>query len=236
MRYIADSNGYVKEVSFGADITCNGNTCKAYTGAVPSGYASLEAWALAEVEKLYRWKIVNGNLTLDSSAVAPGDFKKSYIKIVKSGDTTDFSSDHNYFDPLRTTSLSFAVGNLSRSVYLFDTFGDRELYEAPGVHIGPNIRTVRVDWSIHFQNNASANCRMLTHVIKVDGEDNSQAAAHTLVDTIQAGSRLTQSGSTLVSVSQGDFICLRCYKEAAARDIDVIGNYAATQLCVEAID
>lgn len=71
MRYIADTDGYVKQVSFGADIFCDNDTCTEYTGAVPSGYTSLEAWFCSEVEKLYRWKIVDGNLTLDSTAVAP---------------------------------------------------------------------------------------------------------------------------------------------------------------------
>lgn len=73
MRYIADSDGYVKEVSFGADIVCDGQVCTEYTGAVPTGYASLEAWFMEELEKLYRWKIVDGNLTLDSTAAAPSD-------------------------------------------------------------------------------------------------------------------------------------------------------------------
>lgn len=71
MRYIADSGGYVKQVSFGADITCDGVTCTEYTGSIPTGYASLESWYLVESEKLYRWKVVNGNLTLDSSATEP---------------------------------------------------------------------------------------------------------------------------------------------------------------------
>lgn len=236
MRYIADSSGYVKEVSFGADITCNGNTCKAYTGAVPSGYKSLEAWALAETEKLYRWKIVNGNLTLDSSAVAPGDFKKSFIKIFKAADTADFSTAHNYFDPLQEAKLSFAVGNLSQSTYAFGTFGDREMYVVPGVHVGQNIRNVRVDFSVRFQNNDTAGCAIMTQIIRVDAEDNSQAVALNVADTMPAGpARFTQTGSTLIPVSVGDFICLRCYKGVAGRDIDVIADYASTQLCVEAI-
>lgn len=71
MRYIADSNGYVKEVSFGAMITCDGSSCKNYTGGVPSGYSSLEDWFVAECEQLYRWKVVNGNLVMDAGAVAP---------------------------------------------------------------------------------------------------------------------------------------------------------------------
>lgn len=71
MRYIADSDGYVKEVSFGAIITCGGSSCIEYTGAVPEGYTSLEDWCNACGGELYRWKIVGGNLTVDPSAEAP---------------------------------------------------------------------------------------------------------------------------------------------------------------------
>lgn len=71
MRYIADANGYVKEISFGATIVCDGKGCTEYTGAVPGEYSCLEYWYTAEKEHLYRWKIVGGNLTLDSNATAP---------------------------------------------------------------------------------------------------------------------------------------------------------------------
>lgn len=71
MRYIADSSGYLQEVSFGAEITCGGQSCAEYTGSVPSGHDSLEAWYIAECETLYRWKIVDGELVEDTSAVEP---------------------------------------------------------------------------------------------------------------------------------------------------------------------
>lgn len=81
MRYIADANGYLKEVSFGATIECNDTGCTEYTGGVPSGYDSLVEWFVAEADKLYRWKIVNGELTLDSTATAPADAKETkYLK------------------------------------------------------------------------------------------------------------------------------------------------------------
>ena len=67
MRYILNSSGYLQEVSFGATIQCGGVSCKEYTGSVPSGYSSLANWFTKEGDKLYRWKIVNGQLTLDSS-------------------------------------------------------------------------------------------------------------------------------------------------------------------------
>lgn len=69
MRYIVDSDGYLLSVSFGAQIECGGVNCTEYTGAVPDGYDSLEDWYTQECEKLYRWMIVSGNLTLDSSAI-----------------------------------------------------------------------------------------------------------------------------------------------------------------------
>lgn len=73
MRYIADSAGYVKEVSFGAEIACGGSECVEYTGAVPEGYTSLEDWFNACGGELWRWMIVDGNLTLDPSAEPPAD-------------------------------------------------------------------------------------------------------------------------------------------------------------------
>lgn len=70
MRYIADNNGYLLQVSFGAMIECNGRGCVEYTGGVPSGYADLADWFSKEGDKLYRWKIVSSQLTLDSSVPA----------------------------------------------------------------------------------------------------------------------------------------------------------------------
>lgn len=67
MRYILNSNGYLQEVSFGADILCDGAYCTEYTGKVPSGYDDLVDWFIKEGDKLYRWQIVEGQLTLDSS-------------------------------------------------------------------------------------------------------------------------------------------------------------------------
>lgn len=73
MRIITDSDGRVLDVSFGALISCGGQDGADYTGTVPTGYTSLEDWYTKEGDKLYRWKIVDGELTLDSSAVAPVD-------------------------------------------------------------------------------------------------------------------------------------------------------------------
>lgn len=71
MRYIADGRGYLKEVSFGADISCNGKVCTLYTGEIPSGYSSLMDWFTAECDNLHRWHIVDGQLTIDDAAADP---------------------------------------------------------------------------------------------------------------------------------------------------------------------
>ena len=85
MRYITDTDGYVKEVSWGADISCGGQDCTDYTGTVPTGYTSLEDWYTKEGDKLYRWKIVDGELTLDSSATAPTDKLPAADYVVEQG-------------------------------------------------------------------------------------------------------------------------------------------------------
>lgn len=87
MRYIVNAAGYVKNVSFGATITCGGVNCTEYTGAIPEEYDSLEAWYLAECEYLYRWKIVNGDLALDGEAEAPTPDAKHAITAVTIGTT-----------------------------------------------------------------------------------------------------------------------------------------------------
>ena len=71
MRYIANDDGYLLEVSFGAEIYCNGRGCTEYTGAVPEGYDSLADWFTQECDKFYRWHIVAGNLTKDNNAASP---------------------------------------------------------------------------------------------------------------------------------------------------------------------
>ena len=71
MRYIVNSSNYVLAVGFGCDLRVSGKDCTEYTGRVPSGWGTLEEWYEDEGDKLWRWKIVSGNLTLDSSAKAP---------------------------------------------------------------------------------------------------------------------------------------------------------------------
>ena len=73
MRYITNADNCLVSVSFGADIECAWGVCREYTGAVPSGYSSLEDWYTEEAEKLCRWKVVSGNLTLVAGAVVPKD-------------------------------------------------------------------------------------------------------------------------------------------------------------------
>ena len=73
MRYVTNSNNYVVSISFGAEVECAHGYCKEYEGSIPSGYISLEDWYASEMDNLCRWKIVDGELTLATSAVEPVD-------------------------------------------------------------------------------------------------------------------------------------------------------------------
>lgn len=64
MRYILDDRGYVKYCS-DTQMTCENKSCTLYEGAVPDGYETIEEWAINANIRAY--KIVNGNLVLDSA-------------------------------------------------------------------------------------------------------------------------------------------------------------------------
>lgn len=67
MRYILNDTGYLSAVSFGGDVICGEDGCTEYTGSVPVGYISLVDWYADECEKLYRWKVVDGELVKDTT-------------------------------------------------------------------------------------------------------------------------------------------------------------------------
>ena len=155
MRYIANSSGYLLQVSFGATIQCNGKTCTAYTGGVPEGYDSLADWFSQEAEKLYRWKIVNGELTLDSSAAAPSSTYAGYVK--RTGDSMQGSLSIVSSDNYPRLNLRDANGNdvsrmqvnaethqLGLYQYCPDKAGKREGYHLPP----PDNRTESIDYRI----------------------------------------------------------------------------------------
>lgn len=73
MRYITDENGYLREVSFGAEIDCDDGVCTEYTGTVPAAYKTIEDWYIANADRLYQWQIVDGNLVEDGTIPEPED-------------------------------------------------------------------------------------------------------------------------------------------------------------------
>lgn len=71
MRYVVNENNTVTAVSFGTEMEYNDCVCTEYTGVVPSGWDSLEDWYFDEGDKLWRWQIIGGSLTMDTSATEP---------------------------------------------------------------------------------------------------------------------------------------------------------------------
>lgn len=64
MRYILDDTGYIDSVSC-TPFNCKDKSCQEYIGTIPSGYNSLEEWALNANIRAY--KIVDNNLVYDSA-------------------------------------------------------------------------------------------------------------------------------------------------------------------------
>lgn len=133
MRYIVNSNNYVVAVSFGSEVAYNSSECTEYTGRVPSGYGTLEEWHAAEGEKLWRWKVVSGNLTLDSSAKAPEEGRWGVPKLQAKGTfvpgTSGFTvvPDDGY-DGLSSVSvagdINLAAKNIVRGATIFHIAGE----------------------------------------------------------------------------------------------------------------
>lgn len=65
MRYILNSSGFIEAISFSNELECNNKTCVEYKGSIPSGYGSLAEWS--ETANINAYKIVDGNLTFDST-------------------------------------------------------------------------------------------------------------------------------------------------------------------------
>lgn len=68
MRYILDENNYIKAVSFGSQVICDGVSCTEYTGSIPSGYSSLGEWVSNAVIQAYY--ISAGELVYDAAKEA----------------------------------------------------------------------------------------------------------------------------------------------------------------------
>lgn len=71
MHYVADADGYLLAVSFGADISCHGQSCVGYYGDLPTGFASWETWYASECEQLHKWQVVGLALVKDDSVPDP---------------------------------------------------------------------------------------------------------------------------------------------------------------------
>lgn len=122
MRIITDSDGRVLDVSFGALISCGGQDGADYTGTVPTGYTSLEDWFIKEADKLYRWTVVDGELTLDSSATAPTDKLPAADYVVEQGTSgiwtyEKWASGKIKMKGRTTTTLSSSGWSTSGSAY-----------------------------------------------------------------------------------------------------------------------
>lgn len=126
MRYILNSSGYIYDVSFGAEISCNLGDCIEYTGEIPYGYSTIEEWHDGEIDRLNAWKVIDGNLIFDSNKfkelqnicneeeennrhVTKGELDKAIANIEKDGGEINVSNSKELESILPNRSTS---GNL----------------------------------------------------------------------------------------------------------------------------
>lgn len=130
MKYITNSSGYLQEVSFGAEISCNGQSCTEYTGTVPAGYASLEAWYIAACDTLYRWKIVSGNLVEDTSVAEPveNDLYVGSGARLRTTDTGRGNLRLSKADGTLAVNAYATAGNSGGEIDLLDAEGEAKVY------------------------------------------------------------------------------------------------------------
>lgn len=162
--------------------------------------------------------------------------ERHYIKIRNTNDVTDYSSSYNYFCPLAGgPTVESRRGNLSMTSKTLATFGDRTNQVVTGVLIGKGISQVRVSASVRYLNKETASRTIQTMMQRRRGADLGTSVAFATAANRIGNERLVQSLSTILTVAEGDFICIQGWKDLASADIDVIHSYYATQLVVEAI-
>ena len=155
-----------------------------------------------------------------------------YIKIYKTTDTEDYSTSYNYFDPFnRGTTTSIIRGNLSAGSYTFSTFGDRTDYTAYGIYIGPDIRTIRISYSIRFLNTSDTNLYINAGLYRLrDGVSSLVASQSTTRDY----GRLSLGASSISLTQEEDFYFIQCYRSSKAAQVNVISG-SSTQIAIDVL-
>lgn len=161
MRYIANDEGYLLEVSFGSLITCGGVECTAYTGAVPSGYDSLEDWYLQQSDTLYKWQIVDGNLVEDTTASAPTEVYDHWVGATARLRVTD--------DGRGNLQLFKSDGTLAVNAYANATStggGEVDVHNASGVEVGALYAAVSGIGVLSLKDASGNECRLTAELIQ----------------------------------------------------------------------
>lgn len=161
-------------------------------------------------------------------------------KIVKKNDTTSYSSDYNYFDPLYgTVETTMQMGeNIYQDQITLPEYGDRSETTVTGIRIGAGVNYVRVAGSVRYRNESASSVALHTIVYRArplsDGTFDT-SVIQTLVAGCEGETRCSHTLDTLVDVEEGDFVSFQSYKGIASRDVDVLHSTYATQMTVEAI-
>ena len=165
-------------------------------------------------------------------------YKPSAIRLYKTASTTSLDTAYKYYNPLYgSVATDIQKGNMTYTTKTIATYGDRSNESVAGVLVGKNISRVRVSATICIQNQANSTSLLQLILLKVSGSTVTMEASDRF--RILETEIRTMTIDTILSVSEGDFICLMGYKGVAGIDIDILATSNSvskiSQLCVEAI-
>lgn len=217
MRYILDDLGYIEAVSC-TFIECNNKGCTEYTGAIPEGYESYAQWA--EEANIRAYKIVDGNLTLDTARAA--ELEAEWQRCTRTNIMTIGLAANKTF----TVSTAWAYTKL-----VCDTLqlklGNKLTFENGAIKIGEGVKYVKI--SANAMTNGVANYQIVN--IALNGTYVSTGYYRATNASYYGTIGLTP---VVIEVAEGDEISLT-YGTGATGSLVIAGG-TCTYLTVEVIE
>ena len=173
-----------------------------------------------------------GNVYLNGSKINAG-----VLQMVQTANLDTLSTNYNYFPLFYSNSeIDVPVSTTDKLVLDHKTinYGDRTNSTVYGVTIGSGVELIRVNFSVRYLNNHTANQAISTSIFVY--KNNSSSVVYGCSTTAGANNRLTETGNYYLEVEEGDFVFLVGWRITKTADVDVISSNNATNMSVEIIN
>ena len=164
------------------------------------------------------------------------DLTPTIMQVVKTADTTSYSTSYNYFSPFNgdgDASANISIGSGLTLGKKTVTYGDRTNNSVYGITIGAGISLIKVYYSTRYLNNHTANVGVNSNIYRV--RNNEPEILYGTTTTMPSSTRAVLTGEYYMEVQEGDFIFIGGYRTLKASDVDVISTNNATSMYIEVI-